>query len=188
MFNVLLDALPEEWCGYRIDPSFRIGVQIMQVMEDHTMSMMEKAAVSADLLFLDMPQDTREAWDGLLWFLTGWNNDHHEKKKDQVRVMDYDIDQWRIYSAFRQQYRINLNDAELHFWEFMALLSNLDECAYTRVIDIRAKELDGNMSAEEKARYRKVKKIYALEMDEEEETAEDRAEVDEFLRFAGIRR
>lgn len=146
MFNVLLDPLPTEYRGFPIDSDFQIGIQIMQALEDGELSRQEGQAVALSLLFLQedaqgnqLPlPDAETALEGLVWFLTDWNHDHNSKV-DNTRITDFDIDQWRIYSAFKQHYGINLNIDKLHFWEFMGLLTTLPECAYTRVIDIRAK-------------------------------------------------
>ena len=94
----------------------------------------------ADLLFFDLPGTAQEITDGIQWFLVGWYTDNSEKsEKDSTPVMDWDMDQWRIYSAFRKQYGIDLNTMKMHFWVFMGLLTTLDECAFTRVADIRGK-------------------------------------------------
>ena len=211
MYNVLLDPLPEEWNGHQIDPAFQNGIQIMQLMEDEEITEREKVLLAADLLFLDPPETIQEALDGIVWFMGGWNTDRpdaDEKKEDPV--MDWDIDQWRIYSAFRKQYGIDLNnlgkhcvgyqlqdkklipvyeDNILHFWAFMGLLTTLDDCAFTRVADIRAKKLEGKMDPKEKAFYRQAKKRYAIGRQEEreKETEEDIAAVEEFRRLAGLR-
>ncbi len=211
MYNVLLDPLPEEWNGHQIDPAFQNGIQIMQLMEDEEITEREKVLLAADLLFLDPLETIQEALDGIVWFMGGWNTDRpdaDEKKEDPV--MDWDIDQWRIYSAFRKQYGIDLNnlgkhcvgyqlqdkklipvyeDNILHFWAFMGLLTTLDECAFTRVADIRAKKLEGKMDPKEKAFYRQAKKRYAIGRQEEreKETEEDIAAVEEFRRLAGLR-
>lgn len=211
MYNVLLDPLPEEWNGHQIDPAFQNGIQIMQLMEDEEITEREKVLLAADLLFLDPLETIQEALDGIVWFMGGWNTDRpdaDEKKEDPV--MDWDIDQWRIYSAFRKQYGIDLNnlgkhcvgyqlqdkklipvyeDNILHFWAFMGLLTTLDDCAFTRVADIRAKKLEGKMDPKEKAFYRQAKKRYAIGRQEEreKETEEDIAAVEEFRRLAGLR-
>ncbi|MCI6710170.1 MULTISPECIES: Gp15 family bacteriophage protein [Eisenbergiella] len=211
MYNVLLDPLPEEWNGHQIDPAFQNGIQIMQLMEDEEITEREKVLLAADLLFLDPLETIQEALDGIVWFMGGWNTDRpdaDEKKEDPV--MDWDIDQWRIYSAFRKQYGIDLNnlgkhcvgyqlqdkklipvyeDNILHFWAFMGLLTTLDDCAFTRVADIRAKKLEGKMDLKEKAFYRQAKKRYAIGRQEEreKETEEDIAAVEEFRRLAGLR-
>ena len=188
MFNVLLDKLPTEYKGFPIDSDFQIGIQIMQALEDGDLSKQEGQAAALSLLFLQedaqgnqfpLP-DAETALEGLMWFLTDWNHDHNSKS-DKTKVTDFDIDQWRIYSAFRQHYGINLNTDKLHFWEFMGLLTTLPECAYTRVIDIRAKKITSNMGKDEKKAYTELKKVYAIKQPKEVEyTDEQNQAIDDF--------
>lgn len=191
MFNVLLDPLPTEYRGFPIDSDFQIGIQIMQALEDGELSRQEGQAVALSLLFLQedaqgnqLPlPDAETALEGLVWFLTDWNHDHNSKV-DKTRITDFDIDQWRIYSAFKQHYGINLNIDKLHFWEFMGLLTTLPECAYTRVIDIRAKKITSKMGTDEKKAYAELKKVYALDQPNEVEyTDNQKAAIDEFDRM-----
>lgn len=187
MYNVLLDPLPEEWNGYRIDPSFQVGIQIMELVEDKEISEREKVWLAADLLFLDPPETIQEALDGIAWFMGGWNTDRPgDGGKKEEPVMDFEMDQWRIYSAFKAQYGIDLNQEQMHFWAFMGFLTTLDECAFTRVADIRAKKLEGKMDPKERAFYRQAKKRYALDKAEEAETDEDIQAMEEFRRLAGL--
>lgn len=191
MFNILLDKLPTEYKGYPIDSDFQIGIQIMQVLEDEELTQQEQIGTALSLLFLTEDKnrdplsvpDLQTAAEGLVWFLTGWNHDHNTKT-DKTRVTDYDIDQWRIYSAFRQHYRINLNTDKLHFWEFMGLLTTLPECAYTRVIDIRAKKITSKMGKDEKKAYTELKKVYAIDQPREVEYTDSQKEaIDDFDRM-----
>lgn len=191
MFNVLLDPLPTEYRGFPIDSDFQIGIQIMQALEDGKLSRQEGQAVALSLLFLQedaqgnqLPlPDAETALEGLVWFLTDWNHDHNSKV-DKTRITDFNIDQWRIYSAFKQHYGINLNIDKLHFWEFMGLLTTLPECAYTRVIDIRAKKITSKMGTDEKKAYTELKKVYALDQPNEVEyTDNQKAAIDEFDRM-----
>lgn len=191
MFNILLDRLPTEYQGFPIDSDFQTGIQIMQALEDEGLSQQEQIGVALSLLFVQEDKDgnpfpipdAQAAIEGLVWFLTDWNHDHNSKT-DKTRVTDYDIDQWRIYSAFRQHYGINLNTDKLHFWEFMGLLSTLPECAYTRVIDIRAKKITSKMGKDERKAYMELKKVYALDHPKEVEyTDEQKQAIDEFDRM-----
>lgn len=191
MFNVLLDKLPTEYEGFPIDSDFQTGIQIMQALEDDELTRQEQIGAVLSLLFLQEDKygnplplpDAQTAVDGLVWFLTDWNHDHNSKT-DKTRVTDYDIDQWRIYSAFRQHYGINLNTDKLHFWEFMGLLTTLPECAYTRVIDIRAKKITPKMGKDEKKAYTELKKVYALDQKKEVEYTDSQKEaIDEFDRM-----
>lgn len=121
-----------------------------------------------------------------MWFLSTWNHDGKQgEKQDDVIVMDYDVDQWRIYAAFRQQYNIDLSREGLHFWEFMGLLRNLEECNFTRIMDIRAMKIDPKMSSEQKAAIKAAKEIYKINREDPEEDKVSPAR-EEFLRFAGL--
>ena len=165
MFNVLLDELPEDYEGYPVNTDFRIGIQLSQLLADHDMGNREKAERLCDLLFPGIiPENTNDA---VKWFLGGWYTDNQTKTKETQEIMDYDADQWRIYSAFRQQYGIDLNTANMHYWVFMGLLSNLEVCAFKRIMDIRQKKIDSKMSKEEKEALKEAKKIYQLEAKEE---------------------
>lgn len=189
MLNVLLDPLPQEWNGYPIDTDFRIGVQISQCLADDTLNKREKVATALSLLFPDEQPSFDEAIDALQWYLSEYDHDNHEKCKDRkLKVMDFDTDQWRIYSAFLRQYRIDLNTVKMHWFTFMGLLSNLEECNFIRVMEIRQKEIPSKASPEEKKRLRKVKKIYSLADQEEAHTEEEernREAQDAFMKMLG---
>lgn len=189
MFNIMLDKLPTEYEGFPIDSDFQTGIQIMQALEDEELTEQEQIWIALSLLFLQEDKDgnplpfpdEQTAVEGLMWFLTNWNHDHNTKT-DKTRVTDYDIDQWRIYSAFRKHYGINLNTDKLHFWEFMGLLSTLPECAYTQVIDIRTKKLS-KLSKGEKEIYKKLKEVYALEQPAKDYTDAQKQSIDEYDRM-----
>lgn len=186
MFNVLLDKLPTEYEGFPIDSDFQTGIQLWQILEDETLSQYEKDEICRELLFLDKDEeenpiglpDIGVAIKGVQWFLSEWYKDRADGE-DNSRVMDYDIDQWRIYSAFRTQYGINLNTDKLHFWEFMGLLNTLNECAFTRIVGIRQRELSKNMSQDEQKALKKAKERYALTAEEDNSDVEENSDADE---------
>lgn len=187
--NVMLDSLPEEWNGYPIDADFQTGIQISQCMTDPTLSDTEKFYCAACLLFPNFPDnpelypDNREISVAIRWFMTEYIKDNYGKSKEpEVIIMDWDIDQWRIYTAFLKQYGIDLNNAKLHWFSFMGLLSNLEECSFTRVMDIRQKKITAEMSAKEKTALQKAKKIFSIQPPEEEITPELQDELNDFMK------
>lgn len=189
MFNVMLDRLPEEYKGYAINSSFRIGIQMFQIMNDSELSEMERFYKACELLFdVDGEEyfpDMKTMQDGIQWFLSGWYTDNPvNDEKKEYKDMDYDIDQWRIFSAFLTQFGINLNEVDMHFWVFMGLLSTLEECSFTRIVDIRTKKIDPKMKPSDKAELKKVKERYALEQVEEEMTPQEKADYDAFMKYA----
>lgn len=195
MFNVLLDKLPDKWNDYAVDMDFQIGIQISQCMLDKELNDTERILVATGLMFPERyPQDYQQIEEALKWYLNGWNHDNIVKTKKKgykdVEVMDFDIDQWRIYAAFKNQYGIDLNKEKLHFWVFMGLLSNLDECSFTRVVSIRDKKITSKMSREEKALIRKAQSIFrikkeAAQDENEAEIAERQQAIEEFNRLRG---
>lgn len=190
MINVMLDELPEEWEGYQLNTSFRVGMQIILIEEDKELSKREKVYIIMELLFKnDRPENVRDIETCLDWFINGWNHDNFTgkkskgKKKKVARQMDFDRDQWRIYSAFLSQYRINLAEEDMHWWEFMGLLSCLEECAYTKVIEIRNKKIESGMSPKEKQAIKQAHEIYALEEDVDELTPQERERYENFMKY-----
>ena len=194
MINVMLDELPDEWHGYKFNTDFRIGMQVALAQADKTLSKYEKLQCVIDLLFGEdgeYPEENAELEECIDFFLNGWNTDNFTKRgkkksavKTDKRYMDFDHDQWRIYSAFLTQYRINLAECEMHWWEFMGLLTCLDECAYTRVIEVRQKKKTSKMSKKEKDAIDEAKRIYALEEEEEPEyTAEEQQRINNFMKY-----
>ena len=165
MNNVLLDPLPITWESaqgekFALDTDFRIGIQICLIQEDPDLSMPEKSQLIRELLFPeDVPDDFEDAVN---FFMEGWHHDNPSSKKEKQRLMDFDVDQWRIYSAFYSQYRIDLSTAELHWWTFMGMLSALTDCAYTRVIDIRQRKYRPKMDKEDRKALREAKEVYEL--------------------------
>lgn len=189
MWNVLLDPLPEEWNGYPIDSDFQIGIQISQCLADEELSETERFLTAADLLF---PEEEKrpgivEAAEGLKWYLTEYHHDNNINEKSDVIVMDFDIDQWRIYAAFLNQYRIDLNTTQLHWFTFMGLLVNLQECAFTNVMNIRQKEITPKMSSDEKKAIRKAKEVFAIKSYKEKPLSlKEQQAVDEFMKYVNI--
>jgi len=189
MINVLLDPLPESWESadgtvYELDMDFRIGIQICLIQEDPDMTDLEKSAVACQLLFKSaMPKEKKDIEACMKFFMGGWSHDKSSPHKEKNRLMDFDVDQWRIYAAFLQQYRIDLSDEglQMHWWKFMGLLSALNECSYTRVVEIRRKEIKPKMDKDAKKALREAKTVYALEKQLTYEEREFASDMDDLL-------
>lgn len=180
--NILLDRLPESYeCSdgkiCMLNTDYRIGIQLFLVQHDSELTQKEKAEEMIYLLFgedtTNYPHDPQDCQNCLQWYLGGWYTDNKTEEEDKKKITDFDVDQWRIVAGFRQQYGIDLPRVDMHFWEFMGLLSNLQECAYTRVIDIRSRKFEPKMDKKTRKALAKAKKTYELK---EELTFEERQE------------
>lgn len=177
MFNIMMDPLPQAWKGKKIDTSFRIGMQVSQCLSDEELTIQERISCALELIFADdgdIPQDYAEKTECVQWYLNGWCMDNLPKKSNShVKIMDFDVDQGRIYAAFLTRYRIELDAVDMHFWKFMMLLNNLEECTYTRVIALRNQKIDPKLSAETKKALREAKNMYSLQNKEDEQSEQD---------------
>lgn len=194
MNNILLDDLPNEWNGYRINTDFSIGIQLMQVQYDNSLNEYEKFSAYLWLLFGD-EEEIREHPEGeefiecFKWFVNGWFHDNPdtEDQESHERVVDYDVDQWRIYADFRQIYGINLEEENMHWWKFCGLLWNMPYklSSFLQVVHTRQERPRNGASAEERRNLQKLQRKYALEQPEvkKEYTEEEKNSIDEFDRM-----
>lgn len=74
----------------------------------------------------------------------------------------------------KRQYSIDLNTVKMHWFVFMGLLSNLEECSFTRVMDIRLKKINPKASQKEKKELMKVKDVYRLKDEDAHLTPEEK--------------
>ena len=65
-------------------------------------------------------------------------------------VIDYEIDAPYIYAAFLEQYGIDLIDARLHWYKFLALLHGLHDTELNRIISARLWKPNGKTGEYEK--------------------------------------
>ena len=174
MINALYESLPDNYEGYRIDTSYQTSIQVQDILNDEKLSVYEAVELAVSFLFGKdvLPNDI---WvDALEWWLNGWSHDNVIVENNE-KIMDFYQDQWRIISAFKNQYDIDLTDSEtdMHWWKFMGLLSTLNECAFTHACDIRGQTIDNDMTPKEKSRIRKLKQIYVIQNDEQKAEIKD---------------
>lgn len=189
MNNVLYEALPTEWNGYHINTGFHIGVQISLLLEDEAVNERVRTEILLTLLFgnesgevEECPQTVEEIQECLQWFLTGWNHDNNPAQEEKVRIMDYNIDQGRIYADFLRFYNIDLEFTEMHWWKFNWLLWNLpnEDSSFMNVIEIRTKKPRKGASPEEKKAIKKAKSVYGLKDKAKKYSDEELSQIDKF--------
>lgn len=191
MNNVMLDNLPTEWNGYKVNTDFRIGMQIYTLQYDKEINKYEKTNAILYLMFSDEYGDLRvhpqynELNECISWYLNGWYHDNTGSSKNTNRFIDYDVDQWRIYADFLQIYGIDLSVADMHWWKFNGLIWNMPRrlSSLMEVIEIRQKKIEKNMSSKEKDAIRNAQNIYALEQPEKEYTSEENEKIDDYDRM-----
>ena len=182
--NLLINKLPQcTSSGLKIRTDFRESIKFELLMQDRTISDEKKIRIILNLYYYKPEKitDIKKALEDILWFYKGGDrivtdnrkkeNDGNDKKK---QIYSYEFDAEYIYSAFMQQYKIDLNSIRyLHWWKFRALFINLNEdVLFSKIMKYRAIDLKDIKDKEMKKFYKKMKQLYALpdmRTDEEKE-------------------
>lgn len=168
--NILVDKLPKDYEGLKIETNFRSFILFELLMQDRNVKNEDKIFLALRLFYEKPPKDIKKGIDGILWFYSmGESEKPQKKKKDdednkQKRIYSYEHDANLIYSAFWHDYRLDLNEIEyLHWWKFKSLFEGLNEenkiCKY---MEYRAVDLSKIKDKDERKKYKKLKKMCVL--------------------------
>lgn len=171
-FNFLLDNFPHqvkiEEAVYDINSDYKSVLMIMQLLENQLFTDEEKLLNSLNIFYKGkIPKDISKAYSSMIDFMRMYEDIQNNKKVN--KVLDYEIDSGRIYSAFRQVYQIDLITQKIHWFLFNCLLENISEGKpkLIEIIQLRTMELDDKMPTKQKALLRKLKREYSLEKQED---------------------
>lgn len=185
--SLLVDGLPDTveigGVDYRINTGFRTAILFELMMQDVFFYPAEKQDMALKLFFPTIPSDFQSAMHAIIWFYSGGDRQPSGGRKSKRRgnndkkIYSYEHDDQYIYSAFMEQYGIDLTDANLHWWQFRALFAGLNEkCKICQIMHYRGMEIAAKMSKEEQKFYREMKKLYALPISEDEQQKQDAIE------------
>lgn len=136
-------------------------------MQDNNIKDEKKIELALNLYY-EKIKDVETAINDMIWFYSGGKNVATEQSKgtqsEIKQIYSYEFDDEYIYDAFKDQYSIDLNSTRyLHWWKFKAMFKGLKEDnEIVKIMGYRALDLSKIRDKEEKARYKKLKKIYAL--------------------------
>ena len=183
--NILLDKLPQYTSsGLKIRTDFRESIKFELLMQDNKIDEQTKIMQALKLYYYDLSQitDVKQAINDILWFYAGGKKDINieETKTDNTenkkQIYSYEFDDEYIYSAFMEQYKMDLNSIKyLHWWKFKSLMNGLSEnIQFVKIMGYRAIDLSKIKDKDMKANYKKLKKQYALpDMRSEEQKEAD---------------
>lgn len=137
----------------------RIGEQIQNIGKDPAACALRVISEA----YKKVPPAPDEAMDGILWFLGGGRKGKGKKGGKKERIYDFEADAEYIFSAFYQQYHIDLTETDMHWWKFLALLGGLNEdCLFVKIMGYRSQDLAKIKDKEQRSYYRKMKALYRL--------------------------
>lgn len=187
--NLWLESLPDyvevDGIRYKINTDFRVWVHFENLLFWSNESMDMRVAALICLGYVDeMPDNIYTALNALIEFYNSngstkiedkTHNEAPEQTAPNARIYSFNHDASLIYAAFKSQYNINLDTAMMHWWQFQSLFFGLnDDNKICRIMEIRAMDLSSIKDKDQKAHYRRMKRVYRLpdiRTDDEKEAA-----------------
>jgi hypothetical protein len=167
---------------YEINTDFRSCLKIIMAFEDNELTSIEKQSILFHNLYGSiMPENVQEAGRMALWFLNGGKE--QDDQEPGSRLYSFSKDAALIFAAFRQTHGIDLQKADLHWWEFVALFMDIGgETAFSNLTGLRSRVKDGTATKEERKMALKMGEAFDLpEVDDR--TIEEREKEAEFMRL-----
>ena len=170
--GMLIDEVPTsvliDGVSYEINWDFRYSVMFETLMLDPSVSDEEKLVKALNLYYPVIPTNIDVAVDKILWFYQRGHIDT-EKSKGKgkggktKRVYDYAHDDAYIYSAFLDQYGVDLQDDQIHWWKFKAMFEALsNETEFVKIMGYRSIKITNSMTKSQREFYTDMKRIHAL--------------------------
>ena len=177
MYNMLTEKLPTKYKGYHINTDFKCGIKISLALDDWQLGDEERVLTALSLLYGEgIPDNMNIALDGLRWFLTCGKEadkasysdiDDVDNAKESVNVkgddisFDFEVDASNIYAAFLKNYNIDLTKTDMHWFQFIALFSNLKNTSLNDMMYYRTLDLS-QYKGEQKAEMKALKERYKI--------------------------
>lgn len=182
MHNAMLDRLPEDYNGWLIRTDYRIGVQIQLCISDPELDESERTWTALSLLYGNgIPPDLHMAIDGLSWFMSCGSPPQSGEADNEPPLYCFERDSARIVSGFRKVFGIDISRERLHWFEFVSMLGDLKDTAFSGVMEIRSTD-PSEVDKRKRAEFIRMKNRFALSS---QYTAEEQAKIEEFDRLIG---
>lgn len=183
---------------YKINTDFRVAIECQEIALDDSIGDFERALAIIYKLFGDDGLDDSNNYEKLLELAQKYLSCGKEidNKSTEEPDMDFIQDMPYIKASFRSDYNINLDDEEMHWWEFYDLINGLSNsemgncCVLNRIRNLRTFDTKDIKDQKELAKINEAKKQVALKKREvkKELTYEQKKNIDNFYEKIGINR
>lgn len=174
--SLLTSKLPKsisiDGLKFEINSNFRQSIIFEELILNEDISK-EEVQDKAIQLYYKQPiiQSYRPlALQGIIWFYSCGRPEEEQLRKEQHNntkssdIYSFKYDDEYIYSAFLDQYGIDLQDIDyLHWWKFKAMFKSLkSDNKIVEIMGYRSMDLNSIKDKEQKAFYKKMQDIYRL--------------------------
>ncbi len=175
LWEELPDALVVDGKSYLLHTDFRRWLQIESIVFEKELPIVNKVSRVLSLAFQTLPPSFDVALSGLIMFYTGGSDNKKALKQtgSAKRSYSFSQDAALIYAAFMQEYGLDLQKEEMHWWQFCALFRGLsDRTRFVKIAGYRMMNTADIQDAGYKQFVCRMKALYALpdlRTDEEKE-------------------
>lgn len=164
---------------YPINTDYRDALRCFEVINDTDISDYERAYAIVYILFGDIPED--ELMDEFVKMAVKFLQcgETRQEQNSKPANMDFEYDRSYIAASFMSDYHVDLSKVDMHWWQYVDLISGLTEhSVLSRIRYIRDYDLSTIKDARERAKMAEAKKAVALpeRLTKEEKEALDRFE------------
>lgn len=171
IIDSLSDVVEKRIGNIEFNTDFRTSMLFEMLMQDRNINKKSKVIQAIKLYYPNVDEivDIEKSINDMLWFyrcgkeLNDSNIKNNNSSNDIKQIYSYEFDDNYIYSAFLQQYNIDLQDENLHWWKFKAMFDGLSK--NTKIVEImeyRAIDLKTIKDKEERKRIKRLKDVYKL--------------------------
>lgn len=166
---------------YPINTDFRAGLRCFEVINDKTISDNERALAVIYILFGFVPEKDADLFleKAQIYLQCGKST---KEQNETNRDMDLTEDAPYIMASFMSDYRIDLNTADLHFWQYIDLIQGLTEhSVLSKVRELRNYDISDIKDAKTRNKIIRAKEAVALPIRRTKEEEEAIAEFEALL-------
>lgn len=186
VFNLLTDDLPVaieiDSYVYAINTGFKAIIKAVAAIDDIGQPPKKETDITAvagyytklnqsidkflHLIYGQKTHNPVKAFEKAVEFIQFDKDESRVEDEKNENSFDFAADAKYIYSAFLQQYAVDLTVTDLHWWKFKALLQSLKECKLTDIIYYRTADLS-ECKGKELERMVRLKDMYSLNKDKQ---------------------
>lgn len=171
--NLLVNRLPTtDKFGRTVRTSFRYWINFLRALSDEEIEPDSRLLYALTCVYVDdIDVDAFDEYrEGAFWFLNGGKDPDEPADGNHAPILDYDIDQMVIYSSFMSYYHINLTRAQLHWFEFRALMYTLpQDTPVGALMYYRGKEVTSDMPDWERKQVQRLKRLCRIKKKSDDE-------------------
>lgn len=174
--NLLTDKLPQriliDDIVFDINTDFRTSILFEELILNNDINKIETRKEIINMYFPIVPENEEQALNTIMWFYscgrpeeeTDCKKQVHETNKSISDIYSFKYDDELIYSAFLDQYGIDLNDISyLHWWKFKAMFKGLkSDNKIVEIMGYRSMDLNTIKDKNQKEFYKKMQDLYKL--------------------------